>query len=233
MICKCSTMWTPIRKADIRGQGIVKIQDRRLKMRREIGGDTVGVRCRTAWVAIATLVVAFASATPSLAQKKHPEEHPQKKQQQQAHHAGEWLRQHKNLPPEQQRKALENDPQFRNLPPQRQQQLRNQLQRFNNAPPEKQQQMLNRMETWEHLTPEQKQQVRQLHEQMQQLPPDRRQAVRNAVQTLRAMPPEARRRQIDSDAYKKQFSPQERNMLNGASKLPLAPAEPNEEPPEE
>jgi len=46
------------------------------------------------------------------------------------------------------------------------------------------------------------------------------------------MPPEARQRQIDSDAYKRQFSPQERNVLSGASKLPLAPAEPSE-PPEE
>ena len=68
---------------------------------------------------------------------------------------------------------------------------------------------------------------------MQQLPPERRQAVRNAIQTLRAMPPEARQRQIDSDAYKRQFTPQERNMLGGASKLPLAPAGPNGlEPPE-
>jgi len=90
--------------------------------------------------------------------------------------------------------------------------------------------MLNRMETWEHLTPAQKQQARQIHDQMQQLPPARRQAVRNAVQALRAMPPEARQRQIDSDSYKRQFSPQERDVLNGASKLPLAPAEPNEQP---
>jgi hypothetical protein len=47
------------------------------------------------------------------------------------------------------------------------------------------------------------------------------------------MPPEARQRQIDSDAYKKQFTPEERSILGGASKLPLAPAEPNGlEPPE-
>jgi hypothetical protein len=41
------------------------------------------------------------------------------------------------------------------------------------------------------------------------------------------MPTEARQRQIDSDAYKKQFTPQERSILDGASKLPLAPAGPN------
>jgi len=47
---------------------------------------------------------------------------------------------------------------------------------------------------------------------------------------LRAMPPEARQRAIESDAYKSRFTPQERDMLNNASKLPLAPAEPNERP---
>jgi hypothetical protein len=41
------------------------------------------------------------------------------------------------------------------------------------------------------------------------------------------MPPEARQRQIDGDAYKKQFTPEERSILGGASKLPLAPAGPN------
>ena len=87
--------------------------------------------------------------------------------------------------------------------------------------------MLNRMDTFGHLTPEQKDTARQLHSEMQQLPPQRRQAVRNAIGALRAMPPEARQRQIDSDAYKKQFTPEERNILGGASKLPLAPAEPN------
>jgi hypothetical protein len=47
------------------------------------------------------------------------------------------------------------------------------------------------------------------------------------------MPPEARQRAIESDDYKKRFTPEERNMLDGASKLPLAPPEPNEQAPEE
>jgi len=50
---------------------------------------------------------------------------------------------------------------------------------------------------------------------------------------LRAMPPEARQRAIESEAYKNRFSPQERQMLNNASRLPLAPAEPNEQAPNE
>jgi hypothetical protein len=178
----------------------------------------------------AALLLALAGTTASGAQNRvpHPQTqvHPQNQGQLHQGHAGEWLRQHRSLPPEQQRKALESDPRFRSLPPQRQQQLQNQLKRFNSMPPQQQDRMLRRMETWEHLTPAQKEQARQLHEQMQQLPPDRRQAIRNAVQSLRAMPPEARQRTIESDAYKSHFTPQELEMLNNASRLPLAPAEP-------
>jgi hypothetical protein len=106
------------------------------------------------------------------------------------------------------------------------------LDRFNSRPPEEQQRILNRMETWEHLTPEQKNQARQLHDQMQSLPPNRQQAVRNAVGALRAMPPDARQRAINSDDYKARFSPQERSILDGATKLPLAPSAPNGAPPQ-
>ena len=183
------------------------------------------IRNRAAIAALAVIL----TGVPSLAQKNHPPAHPKQQQpKQQNGHAGQWLREHKDLPPAQQKKALENDPQFRNLPPQQKQHLQNQLDHFNTLPPDKQQQMLNRMDTWGHLTPEQKDTARQLHTQMQQLSPERRQSVRNAIQALRAMPPDARQRQIDSEAYKKQFTPEERNILGGASKLPLAPADGNE-----
>jgi len=203
----------------------------------------------TAWIAASVLGLALAG-TPSLAQERR-EEPPHKNQvprpekqgrapyrpngagQNPGAHAGQWLREHRNLTPEQQRRALESDPRFRNLPPQQQQRYREQLDRFNRMPAEQQERVLNRMETWEHLTPEQKSQAREFHQQMQQLPPERQQAVRNAIQSLRAMPPEARQRAIESDAYKQRFSPQERQMLDGASRLPLAPAEPNEQGPEE
>jgi len=187
----------------------------------------------TGRVAIAALALSLTGVVPCVAQGGHPaEKHaphpvPRPPRSQQGGHSGQWLRQHNNLPPEQQRKALQNDPQFRSLPPQQKQHLQNQLDRFNSLPPQQRQQVLNRMDTFGHLTPEQKDTARQLHSQMQQLPEQRRQAVRNAIQALRAMPPQARQRQIDSDAYKRQFSPEERSILGGASKLPLAPAEPN------
>lgn len=141
----------------------------------------------------------------------------------QAHHAGEWLRKYKDVPPAQQQKALENDPQFQKLSAERQQALRERLQRFNNLPPQQQQRVLSRMETWEHLTPAQKDQARQLHTQMQNLPPQRRTMVRQAVDELRSVPPDQRDAMIDSDRYKSQFTPEERNILHGVNRLPLAP----------
>jgi len=93
------------------------------------------------------------------------------------------------------------------------------------------QRVLNRMEVWEHLTPEQKQTARGIYTQMQNLPPERRAMVRTAIRDLRAMPPEQRHRVIESDRFKSTFSPQERDLLNGAARLPLAPpAEPPDNP---
>ena len=89
--------------------------------------------------------------------------------------------------------------------------------------------MLNRMETWEHLTPNQKQQARQVFGQMQQLPSDRRRMVSTAVRDLRAMPPPQREQVINSDRFKNMFSPQERDIMRGATRLPLAPPEGGEQ----
>jgi Protein of unknown function (DUF3106) len=145
----------------------------------------------------------------------------------QGHHSGQWLNQHRSESLEQQRQALRNDRDFRRLSPDRQQKFEQRLQHFDSMPPERQQQVLRRMETWEHLTQQQKQQFRTTDSQFRSLPPDRRQAVRNAIESLRAMPPEARQRAIESGRFN-QFSPQERQVLNNAAQLPLAPAEPQQ-----
>ena len=141
---------------------------------------------------------------------------------------GNWLNQHREQPLDQQKRDLQSDPQFRKLPPERQQKFEQRLQRFDSLPQDRQQQVLRRMETWEHLTPQQKQDFRSVDSQYKSLPPDRRQAVRNAIQTLRAMPPQARQHEIQSGRFSR-FSPQERQVLNDASRLPLVPA-PQSEP---
>jgi hypothetical protein len=151
---------------------------------------------------------------------------------QQQGHVGDWLRRYKDLPPDEQERALQSDPAFQRLTPERQQQLRQRLVHFSSLPPQQQLRMLNRMDTWEHLTPEQKQQARQIFKQMQQLPPDRQRMVQTAVRDLRAMPPDQREKIIDSDRFKGMFSDQEREMMRGVTRLPLAPAESEGAPPE-
>ena len=139
-------------------------------------------------------------------------------------HSGNWLNQSRNVPRAQQEKALESDPQFRRLPPQRQQQLRQRLQRFNSLQPQQQDRITSRMETWEHLTPQQKQTARGVYQQMQKLPPGRRDMVSNAIRELRQLPSEQRREMLNSPRYRNMFTPQERNMLDGITQLPLAPS---------
>jgi hypothetical protein len=47
--------------------------------------------------------------------------------------------------------------------------------------------------------------------------------VHNAIDTLRAMPPDARQRELQTGRFS-QFSPEERKILDDATRLPLAPA---------
>lgn len=141
----------------------------------------------------------------------------------QGNYSGQWLNQHRAQPLDQQKRALQNDPAFRRLPRETQREYEQRLQHFNSLPPDRQQQVLRRMATWEHLTPQQKQDLRGIGSQFNNLPTDRRRAVRNAIDTLRAMPPEARQRELQSGRFN-QFSPQERDILNGAARLPLAPS---------
>jgi hypothetical protein len=54
--------------------------------------------------------------------------------------------------------------------------------------------------------------------------------VNTAIRDLRAMPPGQREQIIDSNRFNRTFSPQERDIMRGASRLPLAPSE--EHPPE-
>ena len=143
-------------------------------------------------------------------------------------HAGDWLRRYKDVPSNEQERALQNDPQFRHLPPARQQQLRRQLQQFTSLPPQQQQRVLNRMETWEHLTPDQKRQARQIFGQMQQLPPERRQMVNNGIRELRSLPPDQREQVVNSERFKS-YSPRERDMMREAARLPFASSENGEQ----
>jgi len=142
---------------------------------------------------------------------------------------GKWLNQHKNLPADQQEKALENDPGFKKLSPPRQAQLRAQLRKFNSLPHDQQEQMLKRMQFMGSLPEEQRNNVRQAHQQFQQLPNDRKQVVKQALRNLRQLPRDKRQQELQSEKFRSSFSDQEQQILRQLAEI--NPPQPKQEHP--
>jgi hypothetical protein len=158
----------------------------------------------TGWIAAAMLAAATVMTVPCVAQR---DDFRMVQARPGQGHAGDWLRHYQRLPPGERERALQNDPGFRRLSPEQQQLLRQRLQHFFSLPPG------------------QKQEARGVFSRMQQLPPDRRRMVTTAIRDLRAMPPGQREQIIDSNRFKGMFSPEERDIMRGATRLPLAPPE--------
>lgn len=146
-------------------------------------------------------------------------------------HMGDWFRRNETLPPDQQLKKLEQNPDFQRLPLDRQQRLRERLQNFNSLPPEQKDRILHRMETYEHLSSEQQQRVHDLFRQYRGLPQDRRQELRRAFQQLEGTTPDERRRMLDSPEYRHNFNDQELSLLRGMSTIGITPGQTGSPPP--
>src|SRR5260370_471785 len=153
------------------------------------------------------------------------------------HKMGDWLNEHKNLPPDQQEKLLENDPSFKKLPPDRQAALKERLRKFNNLPPEQQERVRQRMQFMASLSPEQRQQIREANQTLQGLPQHRQVMVHKALRHLRQMDPHERAQVMNSDRFKSTFSEQERGVLTKLSAInppergaPSPQSPPNEVP---
>lgn len=144
-------------------------------------------------------------------------------------HMGDWLRRNENLPPDQQLRKLEQNPDFQRLPKDRQDRLRQRLQSFSTLPPEQKERILQRMETFEHLPADQQERLHDMFHQFRALPPDRRQELNRAFQQLQGMTPEERQRTLDSPEYRNNFSDQERGLLHGMSTIGITP-NPNRPP---
>jgi len=131
---------------------------------------------------------------------------------------GDWLRGHQNLTPDQQEKALENDPGFKRLTPERQTELKERLRKFNSLNPKQRENAIRRMEYWSKLTADQRKQVREANQQLQTLPPDRVVAVHKALRHLRQMTPQERQQEFQSERFRT-FSPQEQNILKSLADI--------------
>ncbi|HEX4020763.1 MAG TPA: DUF3106 domain-containing protein [Acidobacteriaceae bacterium] len=142
-------------------------------------------------------------------------------------HLSEWMRNHQNLTPEQQQRALHNEPGFNRLPPAEQQRLQNRLNQLNSMPPAQRERTLQHMEAVERLSPQQRQQLRHVMQQVSQMPMPRQRMMRKAFRDLRDLPPEQRQAILSSSQFKSQFSDQERQILgNLMSVEPYIPPNP-------
>jgi hypothetical protein len=136
---------------------------------------------------------------------------------------GDWLRKNGDLPPQEQQKALENDPAFRALAPRDQDRLRERLQWFNSLPPERRERVIRRHEIIENMTPDQRARARDLFQRFRNLPESRRKTMDFYFRNLRNMSPEERQRVIDSSEFRSQFSDDEQNIMRGMTDLNLGP----------
>ncbi|MGZ4788453.1 MAG: DUF3106 domain-containing protein [Terriglobales bacterium] len=132
---------------------------------------------------------------------------------------GDWLRLNRGKSFDQQKKSLESDPDFKNLPPERQERLKQRLQNFNNLPPDQQDRILARIDKFEHMTPQQRAQARALWDRMRLLPEERRGMVRQQIHSLAGQSPDQRQKTLTSDQFGKQFTPDERDIIQRGLEL--------------
>jgi hypothetical protein len=176
--------------------------------------------------AVGILILASLLTLP-LAGQQHPTAGPPSPRPQQQKNGGPkgpprlgaWLRAHKDLPLDQQQKALENDPDFKSRSPQVQAQLKVRLEKFNSLPPQQKEKALRNMEYWEKLTPAQREQIRAAHQHMETLPVERKTMVQRELHTLRHMSRDAREQRLQSDDFKSTFSDQEQAILKNLAEI--------------
>ena len=139
-------------------------------------------------------------------------------------HLADWMNQHSNMTPEQQKEALAREPGFRELPGPTQERFQERLSQLNAMPAPQRERLLERNEAMERLTPVQRTEVRQATEQWASLPPDQKHDVARSFRALRKLPPEQRAAALASGRYSAPFSPAERQALNGLMRVePMLP----------
>lgn len=140
-------------------------------------------------------------------------------------HLGFWLNQHRDMPLAGQEELLRNAPSFQQLPKPAQQRLMQQLRQVDKMPTQQRERRLARAEMIEHMTPQERMALGQSTRELSGLPPGRQAMVKRAFRDLRGVPLDQRQTVIDSKLYQRQFSPEERSILNNLLRAePFEPA---------
>jgi len=132
---------------------------------------------------------------------------------------GDWLRENRFKPLDQQQRLLEGDPDFKKLTPDRQEKLKERLQKFNSMSPDQQDRVLKRLDKLNRMTPQQRAMARALVDRMRLLSNERRVAVREFFHALRLMSPEQRQKALTSDEFNSKFNPEERDIIHRGLEL--------------
>jgi hypothetical protein len=130
----------------------------------------------------------------------------------------------------QQRRFMANNPQFQRLSPELQESVRERLRQWNALTLQQKETIREREEIFAGLSPAQRQAARTVFFQYRELTPPRRQAVTVAFRHLRDLLPDQRRSYLDSQSVREQFSPHERDILEGLNKLLPGSNAPPEDP---
>jgi Protein of unknown function (DUF3106) len=145
-------------------------------------------------------------------------------QQQQHPVTGEWLKEHRNQPVQEQKKELEKDPHFQKLTPDQKQHIMQRLDHFNSLPPDRKEHVITNMERFAQMPTEQQNRAKALFSQFRMLPVDRKLALRQGFARLRRLKPQERQPAIESQEFKSQYSDSERDLLRGMTELNVGPA---------
>jgi hypothetical protein len=133
-------------------------------------------------------------------------------------HQGFFMRL-RDLPPKEQEQVMANDPRFQSLPPERQERIREHLKRWNALSAEQKQSIRQRERVFEGLSPAQRREVRSIYPDWNRLDRERKQEVMQTFRHMRAMTPEEREKYLRSPEVERQFSLDERRVLQGLNDL--------------
>lgn len=105
------------------------------------------------------------------------------------------------------------------LPQERREKIEKRLDHLQRLSPEQRAQLEKRLERFQNLPSDRQAQIRRVSQDLQQLPKARKIAVRQELDTLRTLPEGERQSRLESSTWKKQFSPQEQEILKQSSEL--------------
>lgn len=84
---------------------------------------------------------------------------------------------------------------------------------LNNLPPDRRKQLERRLERFKNLDPDQRDRLQARLQEYRMLPLDRQDEVRRALQRLRRLSEPDRKKRMESEEFRKRFSPAERKLL--------------------